>query len=91
MQVNFDSNLFRVPAYKVGEEVIFFSHVSGEFVKGFIGNISTYTDNNQNAINYTIMLDEQRGVPNIPQALVFSSFKEANDWIREVQEKLVKM
>lgn len=91
MQVNLGNNLFKVPAYKVGEEVIFFSYVSGEFAKGFIGNVSTFTDNNQNAINYLVMLDEQRGVPNVPEALVFDSFKEANDWIREVQEKLVKM
>lgn len=91
MQVNFDSNLFRVPAYKVGEEVLFFSPVSGEFAKGFIGNISTFTDTNQNAISYLIMLDEQRCVPNVPEALVFDNTKDASSWIKEVQEKLMRV
>lgn len=91
MQVNFDNNLFRVPSYKVGEEVLFFSPVSGEFARGFIGNVSTFTDSNQNAISYLIMLDEQRGVPNIPEALIFDDIKDASSWIKEVQEKLIKM
>ena len=81
---------FKVPTYQVGEEVIFFSAISGCFAKGVISQIQTYTDSNQNAINYTIMLDETKGVPNVPEAVVFDNYKDANKWLTDIQVKLLK-
>lgn len=81
---------FKVPDYQVGEEVIFFSPLSGCFAKGVISQIQTYTDDNQNVINYTIMLNETKGVPNVPEAIVFDSYKDANKWLSDIQLKLLK-
>lgn len=92
MQVEFNPNdKFKVPRYRVGDEVLAFSHISGEFFKGWIGQIQTYTDKNQNSITYLVMIDEQKGVPNVPEALVFESFKDAEKWTRDIQKKLVKI
>lgn len=93
MQVNFNNKeiQFKVPDYNVGDNVIAFSYISGSFFKGEIINIQTYTDKNQNSINYTIALDEQKAVPNVPEALVFNNTDEAKEWIDELQSKLEKV
>lgn len=90
MQVNFNKQevQFKVPDYNVGDTVVAFSHISGCFFKGEIINIQTYTDRNQNSINYTISIDEQRAVPNVPEALVFTNVDDARAWVEEVKEKL---
>lgn len=92
MQVDFNKgDKFKVPHYRVGDDVIAFSHISGEFFKGYIGSINTYTDTNQSSITYLVMIDEHKGVPNVPEALVFDSFRDAEKWTRDVQKKLVEL
>ena len=39
------------------------------------------TDNNQSIVNYTIMIDENKGVPNVPEALVFDNKEDAKEWV----------
>ena len=83
MQVNFSGkeNQFKVPHYKVGDEVLAFSHISGKFFVGTINAITSYADNNQSVVNYTIMIDETKGVPNVPEALVFDNKEDAKEWV----------
>lgn len=83
MQVNFSGkeNQFKVPHYKVGDEVLAFSHISGKFFVGTISAVTSYTDNNQSVVNYTIMIDEVKGVPNVPEELVFDDKDDAKEWI----------
>ena len=83
MQVNFNGkeNQFKVPNYKVGDEVLAFSHISGKFFVGTISAVTSYADNNQSVVNYTIMIDETKGVPNIPEALVFDNKDDAKEWV----------
>lgn len=83
MQVNFSGkeNQFKVPHYKVGDEVLAFSHISGKFFVGTISAVTSYTDNNQSVVNYTIMIDEVKGVPNVPEELVFDNKDDAKEWV----------
>ena len=83
MQVNFGrkENEFKVPHYKVGDEVLAFSYISGTFFTGIISTITSYADNNQSVVNYTIMIDEVKGVPNVPEELVFDNKDDAKEWV----------
>lgn len=93
MQVNFsgNENQFKVPHYKVGDEVLAFSHISGKFFTGTISAVTSYADTNQSVVNYTIMIDEVKGVPNIPEALVFDDISDAYDWTKALQVDLSTM
>ena len=90
MQVKFGrkENEFKVPHYKVGDEVLAFSHISGKFFTGIISAITSYADNNQSVVNYTIMIDETKGVPNVPEELVFDNKDDAYEWTIKLQNEL---
>ena len=83
MQVNFSrkENDFKVPHYKVGDEVLAFSHISSKFFTGTISAVTSYADTNQSVVNYTIMIDEVKGVPNVPEELVFDNKDDAKEWV----------
>lgn len=83
MQVNFSGkeNQFKVPHYKVGDEVLAFSYISSKFFFGTISAVNSYADTNQSIVNYTIMIDENKGIPNVPEALVFDNKDDAKDWV----------
>ena len=93
MQVNFSrkENEFKVPHYKVGDEVLAFSYISGKFFTGIISAVTSYADNNQSVVNYTIMIDETKGVPNVPEALVFDNKKDAKEWINALDKDLINI
>lgn len=90
MLVNFSGkeNQFKVPHYKVGDEVLAFSHISGKFFVGTISAVTSYADNNQSVVNYTIMIDETKGVPNVPEALVFDNKDDAREWVKALDMEL---
>lgn len=90
MQVSFNKNenQFKVPHYKVGDEVLAFSYISGKFFVGNISAVNSYADNNQSIVNYTIMIDETKGVPNVPEALVFDNKDDAREWVKALDMEL---
>lgn len=90
MQVSFGrkENEFKVPHYKVGDEVLAFSYISGKFFVGTISAVNSYADNNQSVVNYTIMLDGIKGVPNVPEELVFDNKDDAYEWTVRLQNEL---
>lgn len=90
MQVNFNGkeNQFKVPHYKVGDEVLAFSYISGKFFVGNISAVNSYADTNQSIVNYTIMIDENKGVPNVPEALVFDNKDDAREWVKVLDMEL---
>ena len=90
MQVNFGrkENEFKVPHYKVGDEVLAFNYISGKFFTGIISAITSYADNNQSVVNYTIMINENKGVPNVPEELVFDNKDDAYEWTKQLQNEL---
>lgn len=90
MQVNFNGkeNQFKVPHYKVGDEVLAFSYISGKFFVGNISAVNSYADNNQSIVNYTIMIDETKGIPNVPEALVFDNKEDAREWVKSLDMEL---
>lgn len=90
MQVNFNGkeNQFKVPHYKVGDEVLAFSHISGKFFVGTVSAVNSYADTNQSVVNYTIMIDETKGVPNVPEALVFDNKDDAREWVKALYMEL---
>lgn len=90
MQVNFNGkeNQFKVPHYKVGDEVLAFSYISGKFFVGNISAVNSYADNNQSIVNYTIMIDENKGIRNVPEALVFDNKEDAREWVKALDMEL---
>ena len=90
MQVNFSrkENEFKVPHYKIGDEVLAFSYISGKFFVGNISAITSYADNNQSVVNYTIMIDKNKGVPNVPEALVFDNKDDAKEWVKTLNMEI---
>lgn len=90
MQVNFNGkeNQFKVPNYKVGDEVLAFSYISGKFFVGNISAVNSYADNNQSIVNYTIMIDETKCIPNVPEALVFDNKEDAREWVKALDMEL---
>lgn len=90
MQVNFNrkENQFKVPHYKVDDEVLAFSHISSKFFVGTISAVNSYADTNQSIVNYTIMIDENKGVPNVPEALVFDDVNDAKEWVNSLRTEL---
>lgn len=90
MQVNFNGkeNQFKVPHYKVGDEVLAFSYISGKFFVGNIDSVNSYADNNQSIVNYTIIIDENKGIPNVPEALVFDDINDAKEWVNSLRMEL---
>ena len=90
MQVNFSGkeNQFKVPHYKVGDEVLAFSYISGKFFFGTISAVNSYADTNQSIVNYTIMIDENKGIPNVPEALVFDDVNDAKEWVNSLRMEL---
>lgn len=90
MQVNLNGkeNQFKVPHYKVDDEVLAFSYISGKFFVGNIGAVNSYADNNQSIVNYTIMIDENKGIPNVPEALVFDDVNDAKEWVDSLRMEL---
>lgn len=93
MQVNFNrkENQFKVPHYKVDDEVLAFSYISGTFFIGTISAVTSYADNNQSVVNYNIMIDENKGVPNIPESLVFDNKEDAKEWINALDKDLINI
>ena len=90
MQVNFNrkENQFKVPHYKVGDEVLAFSHISGKFFVGTVSAVNSYADTNQSVVNYTIMIDATKGVPNVPEALGFDDVNDAKEWVNSLRMEL---
>lgn len=90
MQVSFNKNenQFKVPHYKVGDEVLAFSHISGKFFVGKISAVNSYADDNQSVVNYTIMIDETKGIPNVPEELVFDNKDDAKEWVISLEMML---
>ena len=90
MQVNLNGkeNQFKVPHYQVGDEVLTFSYISGKFFVGNISAVNSYADTNQSIVNYTIMIDENKGVPNVPEALVFDNKDDAREWVKALDMEL---
>jgi hypothetical protein len=90
MQVNFNGkeNQFKVPHYKVGDDVLAFSYISGKFFVGNISAVNSYADNNQSIVNYTIIIDENKGIPNVPEALVFDNKEDAREWVKSLDMEL---
>ena len=93
MQVNLNGkeNQFKVPHYQIGDEVLAFSYISGKFFVGNINAVNSYADNNQSIVNYTIMIDETKGVPNVPEALVFDNKEDAKEWINALDKDLINI
>lgn len=91
MQVDFNKaipGMFKMPRYIIGDEVLAFSYISGKFFTGIISAITSYADNNQSVVNYTIMIDETKGVPNVPEELVFDNKDDAYEWTVRLQNEL---
>ena len=67
------------------------SYISGKWCFGRISDVNSYAGKRQRAGKYSIMVDEKKGVPNVPEALVFDDKEDAKEWINELDRELINL
>ena len=95
MQVNFNNNDdvegIKIPKHDVGQRVLFFDHVKGEFAYGVVVQFQVVKTEQYQTIAYGIKTDDDNILPCIPESLVFSSGITAKDWLNYIEDKLYKL
>ncbi len=93
MQVNFNNNNddaegIKIPKHDVGQRVLFFDHVKGEFAYGVVVQFQLVKTEQYQTIAYGIKTDDDNILPCIPESLIFDSDIAARDWFHYVEDKL---
>ena len=96
MQVNFNNNNddvegIKIPKHDVGQRVLFFDHVKGEFAYGVVVQFQLVKTEQYQTIAYGIKTDDDNILPCIPESLVFDNDVIARDWLNYVEDKLNKL
>ena len=94
MQVNFNNNYvegIKIPKHDVGQRVLFFDHVKGEFAYGEVVQFQLVKTEQYQTIAYGIKTDDDNILPCIPESLVFDNDVTAKDWFHYVEDKLNKL
>ena len=73
--------------FSLGESVIYIDLQTGKPGRGEIVAVSTYTDNRQQAVNYTLKSSFGM-VGNVPQTVIFRTRDEALNWAIEIANSL---
>ena len=95
MQVNFNNNDdvegIKIPKHDVGQRVLFFDHVKGEFAYGVVVQFQLVKTEQYQTIAYGIRTYDNNVLPCIPESLVFTDRNKAKDWIDKVNKELDKI
>ena len=95
MQVSFNNNDdvegIKIPKHDVGQNVLFFDHVKGEFAYGVIVQFQLVKTEQYQTIAYGIRTDDDNVLPCIPESLVFTDRDKAKDWIDNVRKEVDKL
>ena len=95
MQVNFNNNDdvegIKIPKHDVGQRVLFFDHVKGEFAYGVVVQFQLVKTEQYQTIAYGIRTYDDNVLPCIPESLVFTDRNKAKDWIDKVNKELDKI
>lgn len=95
MQVSFNNNddveVIKIPKHDVGQRVLFFDHVKGEFAYGVVVQFQLVKTEQYQTIAYGIRTDDDNVLPCIPESLVFGSGIAAKGWFHYVEDKLNKL
>ena len=95
MQVNFNNNNdvegIKIPKHDVGQRVLFFDHVKGEFAYGEVVQFQLVKTEQYQTVAYGIKTNDDNVLPCIPESLVFGSVIAAKGWFHYVTDKLNKL
>ena len=95
MQVNFNNNNdvegIKIPKHDVGQRVLFFDHVKGEFAYGEVVQFQLVKTEQYQTIAYGIRTYDNNVLPCIPESLIFTDRNKAKDWINKVNKELDKI
>ena len=95
MQVNFNNNNdvegIKIPKHDVGQRVLFFDHVKGEFAYGVVVQFQLVKTEQYQTIAYGIRTYNNNVLPCIPESLIFTDRNKAKDWINKVNKELDKI
>ena len=95
MQVNFNNNNdvegIKIPKHDVGQRVLFFDHVKGEFAYGEVVQFQLVKTEQYQTIAYGIRTYNNNVLPCIPESLIFTDRNKAKDWINKVNKELDKI
>lgn len=96
MQVSFNNNDddvegIKIPKHDIGQRVLFFDHVKGEFAYGVVVQFQLVKTEQYQTIAYGIKTDDDNILPCIPESLVFDNDIAAKDWFNYVEDKLNKL
>lgn len=95
MQVNFNNNDdvegIKITKHDVGQRVLFFDHVKGEFAYGVVVQFQLVKTEQYQTVAYGIKTDDNNVLPCIPESLVFDSGIAAKGWFYYVEDKLNRL
>ena len=95
MQVSFNNNYdvegIKIPKHDIGQRVLFFDHVKGEFAYGVVVQFQLVKTEQYQTIAYGIKTDDDNILPCIPESLIFDNEVVARDWLNYVEDKLNKL
>lgn len=96
MQVNFNINSnnvegIKIPKHDVGQRVLFFDHIKGEFAYGEVVQFQLVKTEQYQTVAYGIKTNDDNILPYIPESLIFDNDVAAKDWIVNVRDKLKKL
>ena len=95
MQVNFNNNNdvegIKIPKHDVGQRVLFFDHVKGEFAYGEVVQFQLVKTEQYQTVAYGIKTNNDNILPCIPESLVFNTYINARDWLCYIEDKLDKL
>ena len=95
MQVNFNNNDdvegIKIPKHDVGQRVLFFDHVKGEFAYGVVVQFQLVKTEQYQTVAYGIRNTNDNILPCIPESLIFCSGIAAKGWLHYVEDELNKL
>lgn len=90
MLYSFNSNKTQPSKFGIGDKTTFLNLVTGKFASGTIESINNYKNEVSQETTYRFKLDEEHGVQNVPECLVFATRDEAIKWVNLLHTQLTK-
>lgn len=90
MQYSLSNNKSQPSKFGIGDKTTFLNLVTGKFASGTIESINNYKNETSQETTYRFKLNEDHGVQNVPECLVFSTRNEAIEWLNSLYAQLTK-
>lgn len=90
MQYSLSNNKTKPSKFGIGDKTTFLNLATGKFASGTVECINNYKNESFQETTYRFKLDEEHGVQNVPERLVFSTRNEAIEWVNSLHAQLIR-